>query len=329
MAKTLINGELTDKPKGAEGVFHRPQSQFRNWLSQDGHSGFKVEPDRYVLYISKACPWCHRTTIMHVLKGMEKMIPVINMKAVMTEQGWEINNKDLVNLPQLPNVRYLYEMYQLADSHYTGPITAPLLWDTKNQTIVSNESADIMRMFNREFSAFKPKHNDDFNLFNVNFYPKALQADIDEINDFIYQNISNGIYQVGFAQTQAVYDEAVDKLFSALDDMECRFEGQRYLLGEQVTEADWRLFASLIRFDAVYFQHFKASKKRISDYPNLSNYTKALYSLPGIAETVDMTHIRQHYYLSHKHLNPGGIVPACSIATLAQFNRPDELHSHT
>ncbi len=321
MAKMLINGVLTEKTKSTNGVFNRQSSQFRNWLSQDDSSAFKVEPDRYALYVSKACPWCHRTTIMHALKGIEKIIPLINMEAIMAEQGWEINISDLEKQPPLPKVRYLYEMYLRADRHYTGAITAPLLWDNKTQTIVSNESADIMRMFNFEFSTLKPLHNEDMHLFNIDFYPKALQGHIDELNDFIYQNISNGIYQVGFAQTQTAYDDAVHTLFSALDKMEQQLQGQKYLLGEDITEADWRLFVSLIRFDAVYFQHFKASKKRISDYPNLNFYTNSLYNLPGIADTVDVNHIKQHYFLSHKHLNPSGIIPVCTAETLTQFTR--------
>jgi len=306
MAKMLINGRLQDKPISSDGVFHRHASSFRNWISKDGSTGFKAQPHRYVLFISQACPWCHRTTLMHSLMGLEAMVPVVNLKAVMTEQGWEIEQGELTQYPGLAKVNHLYELYLLADAHYTGNITAPVLWDNQSQTIVNNESADIMRMFHSQFTALvhKPTHNDPPNL-----YPVHLQENMNTLNEFIYSHISNGIYKTGFATCQQAYEAALNNLFDALDIIEDRLQGQDYLLGSTLTEADLRLFPSLIRFDAVYFIHFKASKKPISDYPNLSRYLHTLFSLPWVAKTVDMDHIKQHYFLSHPQLNPSGIIP--------------------
>ena len=302
----LINGRLQEKPISADGVFHRQVSSFKNWLSADGSTGFKAQPHRYVLFISKACPWCHRTTLMHTLLGLDAAVPIVNLKAVMTEQGWEIEQEELARHPSLPNIIFLYELYLAADAHYTGNITAPVLWDSQSQTIVSNESADIMCMFYSQFKALrhKPVHIEPLDL-----YPNHLQEKINTLNEFIYSHISNGIYKTGFATRQQAYEIALNNLFNALDIIEEQLKGQDYLLGSALTEADLRLFPSLIRFDAVYFIHFKASKKRIRDYPNLSRYSQRLYHLPGVAKTVDMNHIKQHYFLSHQQLNPNGIIP--------------------
>jgi len=306
MSKMLINGRLQEKPTSTDGVFHRQASSFRNWISEDGSTGFEAQPQRYVLFISKACPWCHRTTLMHTLMGLEDLVPVVNLKAMMTEQGWEIEQEELAQYPGLEKMNHLYELYLAADAHYTGNITAPVLWDSQSQTIVSNESADIMCMFYSQFNALrhKPAHIEPLDL-----YPNHLQEKMNTLNEFIYNHISNGIYKTGFATRQQAYEIALNKLFNALDIIEERLQGQDYLLGATLTEADLRLFPSLIRFDAVYFIHFKASKKRIRDYPNLSRYSQHLYHLPGVAKTVDMDHIKQHYFLSHQQLNPNGIIP--------------------
>jgi len=306
MAKMLINGRLQEKPISTDGVFHRQVSSFRNWISEDGNTGFKAQPHRYVLFISKACPWCHRTTLMHTLMGLEDLVPVVNLKAMMTAQGWEIEQGELAQHPGLEKMNHLYELYLLADAHYTGNITAPVLWDNHTQTIVSNESADIMRMFHSQFNALRHK---PAAVAPLNLYPIHLQENMNTLNEFIYSHISNGIYKTGFATCQQAYEEALNNLFDALDIIEERLQGQDYLLGATLTEADLRLFPSLIRFDAVYFIHFKASKKRISDYPNLNRYLHTLFSLPWVAKTVDMVHIKQHYFLSHQQLNPSGIIP--------------------
>jgi putative glutathione S-transferase len=309
MAKMLVNGELREKPTNSSGVYQRQLSPFRNWVSKDGSSGFKAEPNRYYLYVSKACPWCHRTTIMRSLKGLESVIPVVNVEVKMTTDGWAIDQMDVSRFPQLVQDQYLYEVYLRSDRNYSGPISAPVLWDTKTNSIVSNESSDIMRMFNTEFADVSAAIQVKNKSTTTDFYPTRLHREIDEMNVFIYENIGNAIYQVGFAGTQHAYDNAVTRLFLSFDQLERMLEGKKYLLGEEPTESDWRLFPSLIRFDLVYYTHFKANLRLLSDYPNLNNYTNRLYQSPGIADTVDFTHIKQHYYLSHPQLNPGGIVP--------------------
>jgi len=311
----LINGKLKEDwfdSEQTDGEFIRKDSQFRNWITPDGKAGpsgvagFKAEAGRYHLYISHACPWAHRTLIFRMLKQLEDVISFSVVHPYMGSKGWSFES-----CPTLPGNEasgdpiydhdYLYKNYAMADPDYSGIVTVPVLWDKKQNTIVNNESSEIIRMLN---SSFGDMGND------LDMYPAHLQAEIDEINAFIYDNINNGVYKTGFATRQESYENAFRNLFDALATIERRLDKQRYLVGNQLTEADWRLFTTLLRFDAVYVGHFKCNLRRIADYPNLSNYLRELYQYPGIAETVNMGHIKQHYYTSHPMINPTGIVPA-------------------
>ncbi|MGF1706693.1 glutathione S-transferase family protein [Enterovibrio baiacu] len=299
------------------GRFTRKATSFRSWVTQDGSAGpsgeggFKAEPGRYHLYVSLACPWAHRTLIFRALKGLEEMISVSVVNAFMGDDGWTFLPGDDVIADGVNDKTYLHQVYTAARSDYTGRVTVPVLWDKKTHTIVSNESAEIIRMFNSAFDDVGAKEGD--------FYPEAMREAIDDINDFIYPNINNGVYRAGFATTQEAYDEAVEELFSALDKLEARLAESRYLVGDQITEADWRLFTTLVRFDAVYVGHFKCSRRRIVEYPNLSGYLRELYQQPGIAETVNIDHIKAHYYGSHETVNPTRIVP---IGPVLDFTTP-------
>jgi len=289
----LIDGIWHDQwydTKSTGGKFKRQDSSFRNWVSADGSSGFKAEAGRYRLYVSLACPWAHRTLILRALKGLEEVIDVVIVAPLMKENGWT-----------LPGGQPLHTIYTQAQSDYTGRVTVPVLWDKQENTIVSNESAEILRMLNTEFDSFATKQLDDL-------YPKALHDQIEDINAFVYDNINNGVYKCGFATTQDAYDAAFENLFNALDKVEDILSKQRYLVGEQITEADWRLFTTLVRFDAVYVGHFKCNKRRIVDYPNIWGYLKELYQVPGVAQSVDMEQIKAHYYASHATINPTGII---------------------
>ncbi len=277
------------------GEFVRTTSKFRSWITADGASGYPAEPGRYHLYVSLACPWAHRTLIARVLKGLQDAISVSVVEPVMT-QGWSFSDA----LPDhLHGFQYLHQLYSAADPQYTGRVLVPALWDKKTRTIVSNESSEIMRMFDAAFTG-----ND------VDLYPIALRPQIDAANAFVYDNINNGVYRCGFATGQAAYDRAFDRLFSALDRVEGDLGRRAWLAGEQPTEADWRLFTTLVRFDAVYFGHFKCNRNRIEDFPNLSRLLQTLYRVPDIAATVNMDHIKRHYYMSHTQINPTRIVPA-------------------
>jgi putative glutathione S-transferase len=283
------------------GEFIRRDSQFRARVTADGSSGFPAEAGRYHLYVSSACPWAHRTLIFRRLKRLEHAIPVSIVDPVVVDEGWAFGTgagcvPDTVN-----GFRHLHEVYAKAQPDYTGRVTVPVLWDRKTATIVNNESSEIIRMLNSEFEAFAGSHDD--------YYPQRLRGEIDAVNQVVYASINNGVYRCGFATTQEAYERAFDALFGALDEMEARLDRSRYLAGDRITEADWRLFPTLVRFDAVYHGHFKCNLRRIEDYPNLSNYLRDLYQVPGVAETVDMDHIKRHYYASHRHLNPAGIVP--------------------
>ena len=277
------------------GEFVRTPSKFRSWITADGSSGYPAEPGRYHLYVSLACPWAHRTLIARVLKGLQDAISVSVVEPVMTE-GWSFSDA----LPdRLHGFQYLHQLYAAADPQYTGRVLVPALWDKKTRTIVSNESSEIMRMFDAAFTG-----ND------VDLYPIALRPQIDAVNAFVYDNINNGVYRCGFATEQAAYDRAFDRLFSAMDRVEGDLGRRAWLAGEQPTEADWRLFTTLVRFDAVYSGHFKCNRNRIEDFPNLSRLLQTLYRVPGIAATVNMDHIKRHYYMSHTQINPTRIVPA-------------------
>ena len=300
----LIDGKWRDEwydTKKTGGRFVRHESAFRNRVTADGSSGFPAEVGRYHLYVSLACPWASRTLIFRKLKGLETAISLSVVDPYMGENGWNFTDGPGCIPDPIFNARYLYEIYTAAHPHYTGRVTVPVLWDKKAAIIVNNESAEIIRMFNSEFDAFGRAE--------VDFYPEELRAKIDAINDFVYPNVNNGVYRCGFATTQEAYEEAFTALFAALDELEARLERARYLLGARATEADWRLFTTLVRFDAVYYSHFKCNLRRIADYPNLSRYLRELYHMPGIGETVNMNHIKQHYYRSHKTINPTGIVP--------------------
>lgn len=318
----LIDGQWHDQWYDTEttgGRFERSKSRFRNWITADGQAGptgeggFQAEPGRYHLYVSLACPWAHRTLIFRSLKGLEKMIDVAVVHWLMAEEGWTFKEGPGVIADPLFGSRCLHQLYTRADAHYSGRVTVPILWDKQRQTIVSNESADIIRMFNSAFDEVGARAGD--------YYPASLQEKIDAVNERVYHQINNGVYKAGFATTQAAYEEALDPLFASLDWVEGILAEQRYLCGEQLTEADWRLFTTLIRFDAVYVGHFKCNLKRLADYPNLSGYLRELYQWPGIRETVDFRHIKGHYYQSHPTINPTRIVPKGPILDLDSPHR--------
>ena len=290
------------------GRFVRIESSFRNWITPDGspgptgEGGFRAEPGRYHLYVSRACPWAHRTLIFRRLKGLEDMISLAAVGSYMGPEGWSFNPEPGVIPDEVNGAQYLSEVYLRARPEYRGRFTVPVLWDRQRRTIVNNESSEIIRMFNSAFDAAGANARD--------FYPAALRQEIDELNAMIYPAVNDGVYRAGFASSQSAYEEAVRALFDALDELDARLAKQRYLCGDRVTEADWRLFTTLVRFDAVYHGHFKCNLRRIVDYPNLWAYTRDLYQQPGVAETVDIAFIKRHYYASHRMLNPSGIVPA-------------------
>jgi len=303
----IQNGQWVDQwydTKNNDGEFRRQDSRFRSWLTADGQAGptgeagFKAEKGRYHLYVSLACPWAHRTLIFRQLKNLQEYIDVTVVDAVMLENGWEFSGS---KSEPLYDFNYAYELYLKADSQYEGRVTVPILWDKKTETIVSNESSEIIRMFNSAFNHLTDNHDD--------YYPEELHEKIDAINDRVYDSINNGVYRAGFATTQDAYESAFHQLFDALDWVEGLLTNQRYLAGDTLTEADWRLFTTLIRFDAVYFGHFKTNKKMLASYPAISGYVRELYQVPGVAETVNFEHIKTHYYASHLTINPTGVIP--------------------
>ncbi len=309
----LQNGKWVDKwydTKNSDGSFRRQASSFRHWLTADGEAGpngekgFKAEKGRYQLYVSLACPWAHRTLIFRELKQLQDYIDVTVVEPIMLENGWELNDP-------LYDFNFLYQLYLKGDANYEGRVTVPVLWDKHTQTIVSNESSEIIRMFNTAFNSLTGNSAD--------YYPIALRQEIDSVNDRIYDTINNGVYRAGFATTQQAYEEACYSLFDSLEWLDKRLTQQRYLVGEQITEADWRLFTTLIRFDAVYFGHFKTNIKRVADFPAISGYVRELYQVAGVAGTVNFEHIKTHYYASHLMINPTGVVP---IGPKEDFNLP-------
>ena len=304
----LVNGAWQeDISRTKEGRFIRPASVFRNFVTGDGspgpsgQGGFAAEPGRYHLYVSLACPWAHRTLIFRALKKLEPVISVSITEPLYGKTGWEFGTARGGTLDSANGKATLAEIYLLADPHYTGRVSVPVLWDKKRRTIVNNESSEIIRMLNSAFDAFTDVRAD--------YYPVALRSEIDAVNELIYPNINNGVYRAGFATTQEAYEEAAYGIFETLDKIEERLSRHRYLVAGQITEADWRLFTTLARFDTVYFSHFKCNLRRIADYPNLWNYTRDLYQMPGIAETVSIDHIKRHYYGSQRQVNLTGIVP--------------------
>ncbi|HWK62936.1 MAG TPA: glutathione S-transferase family protein [Eoetvoesiella sp.] len=313
----LVNGEWVDRwydTSKSGGKFIRSDTQFRNWITPDGSAGpsgepgFAAEPGRYHLYVSWACPWAHRTLILRRLKGLENIIGVSAVNPYMGDHGWTFEPAPGVIADPVSNARYLYEIYCRAVPEYSGRVTVPVLWDLKRETIVNNESSEIIRMLNSAFDAVGAAPGD--------YAPSSLLGQIDAINARVYDAVNNGVYKAGFATDQNVYEGEVANLFAALDELEERLATQRYLVGDRVTEADWRLFTTLIRFDAVYYSHFKCNMRRIADYPNLGGYLRELYQWPGIAETVNFQHIKQHYYRSHPTINPNGIVPLGPVLDL-------------
>jgi putative glutathione S-transferase len=290
-----------------DGQFIRPATAFRNWVTPDGSagptgkSGFKAEAGRYHLYVSLACPWAHRTIIFRKLKGLENVISISTVSPDMLQDGWTFHKDEGSSGDTVNGKDKLSEVYVLAQPKYTGRVSVPVLWDKEKKTIVNNESSEIIRMLNSAFDGFTNSRAD--------FYPEALRGEIDRINDLVYPNINNGVYRAGFATGQAAYELAFRGIFDTLDEMEQTLARQRYVAGPVITEADWRLFCTLIRFDAVYYSHFKCNWRHIYEYPNLSNYVRDLYSVPGVAETVSLDQIKRHYYHSQRHVNPSGIVP--------------------
>jgi glutathionyl-hydroquinone reductase len=317
----LIEGRWHDQwyDTAADGRFKRENAQRRHWVTADGSPGpsgegnFKAEAGRYHLYVSLACPWAHRTLILRQLKGLDRLIDVSAVSWLMAEHGWTFDPDHGSTGDALDGFKYLHQRYTADDAQYSGRVTVPLLWDKQQQRIVNNESAEIIRMFNSAF--------DDLTGNNLDFYPPALRGEIDALNQRIYPAINNGVYRAGFATTQTAYEEAFFELFAELDALETRLSQRRYLTGEYLTEADWRLFTSLIRFDAVYYGHFKCNLRRIEDYPQLSNWLRELYQWPGVAQTVNLEQIKQHYYGSHRNLNPSGIVPS---GPALDFDRPHD-----
>ena len=306
----LIDGVWRDQgydTKSTGGRFIRKDSHFRNWVTADGspgpsgQGGFAAAAGRYHLYVSLACPWAHRTLIFRKLKKLEPIVSLSIVDPLMGDEGWVFSNFPGAIPDEVNGKQRLYEIYLLAEPGYSGRVTVPVLWDKERKTIVNNESSEIIRMFNSAFDKFTDAHED--------YYPRELRGEIDAINDLVYKQINNGVYRAGFATTQEAYEEAFRDLFAALDEVEQRLSRERYLAGSRLTEVDWRLFTTLVRFDPVYVGHFKCNLRRIADYPNLSNYLRELYQVPSVAETVNFEHIKRHYYMSHPQINPTHIVP--------------------
>jgi putative glutathione S-transferase len=318
----LVDGIWQDEEQAVRtqnGHFTRAVTRFRNWITPDGRpgpsgdGGFAAARGRYHLYVALACPWAHRTVIMRMLKGLEDAVSMSVVEPLYGAHGWRFGTTPGATPDTANGKSELTEIYRLADPHFTGRVTVPVLWDKERRTIVNNESAEIIRMLNSAL--------DRFTNVTTDYYPQALHAEIDQINALVYGAVNNGVYRAGFASTQVAYDEAFTKLFATLDQIEERLSHQRYLAGAHITEADWRLFTTLVRFDAVYYLHFKCNLRRIIDYPNLSNYLRELYQVPGVAATVNMDHIKTHYYGTHKHLNPRGIIPR---GPLLDFGAPHD-----
>lgn len=314
----LVDGEWKDvwyDTKPSKGQFVRAQSSFRNYVTADGSpgptgtGGFEAESGRYHLYVSLACPWAHRTLIFRKLKGLEGHISLSIVHYRMLENGWEFHAEEGATEDHLFGSNALWQVYTKADPNFSGRVTVPVLWDRKTGTIVNNESSEIIRMFNSAFDGITGN--------TLDFYPGKLRVEIDALNARVYDAVNNGVYKCGFATTQEAYEENFQKLFAMLDELDGRLEGRKYLFGERPTEADIRLFTTLVRFDPVYVGHFKCNLRRIADYPNLLRFLKTLYNHPGVAETVDFNHIKNHYYQSHRTINPTGIVPVGPVIDLA------------
>ena len=321
----LIDGRWHDQwyESSKDGAFQREQAQRRNWVTPDGSpgptgtGGFAAQEDRYHLYVSLACPWAHRTLITRQLKGLESLIDVSVVSWLMLENGWTFDKAFGSSGDKLDDFSFLHQRYTRDTPDYTGRVTVPVLWDTQQQCIVSNESADIIRMFNTAFDGLTGN--------TLDLYPSSLRGEIDRWNERIYPALNNGVYRAGFATSQSAYELAFDDVFRELDDLEAHLQDTRYLAGQHFTEADIRLFTTLIRFDAVYYSHFKCNERRIADYPHLSNWLRELYQWPGIAATVDFAHIKGHYYASHRMINPTGIIPKGPAQNFAEAHDRNRL----
>ncbi|WP_166266416.1 glutathione S-transferase family protein [Marinobacter caseinilyticus] len=320
----LIDGRWHDQwydTKKTGGKFERESARFRHWVTADGSAGpsgdrgFEAESGRYHLYVSLACPWAHRTLVLRTLKGLESHIGVSIVHPDMLENGWEFRPGESAHSDAVNGARYLHELYSKVAPDYTGRVTVPVLWDRHQGVIVSNESADIIRMFNSAFDALPGVRE------SLDFYPRELRSDIDAVNSRVYDTVNNGVYKAGFATDQVAYENAFDALFETLDWLDDRLANRRYLVGNRPTEADWRLFTTLVRFDAVYFSHFKCNRLRVADYPHLSGYVRDLYQVPGVAGTVDIDQIKRHYYVSQRTINPTQIVP---VGPLLNFDSAPE-----
>lgn len=318
----LVDGKWHDvwyDTKSTGGRFVRAEAPWRDWVTADGRPapgrtrGFKAASGRYHLYVSLACPWAHRTLIFRKLKRLEDVVSISIVDHYMGKDGWTFLERDGATGDDLYGSEFLHQIYSRADPHYTGRVTVPVLWDRSEETIVSNESPEIIRMLNSAF--------DEWGDAALDFYPGPLRDEIDVVNALVYPAINNGVYRAGFATSQQAYEEAFGELFAALDELEARLGRSRFLVGNRVTEADWRLFTTLARFDAVYVGHFKCNRRRIADYPNLSNYFRDLYQVPGVAETVNLHHIKSHYYGSHASINPTRIVP---VGPALDFDAPHD-----
>ncbi len=325
MAGMLIDGKWSNepiKPNDSGGRFMRKESAFRNWVTRDGSPGatgdgdFKAEAGRYHLYVSHSCPWAHRTVIFRALKGLEDKVSLSVSHPVNTTEGWGWQDYPGMVPDKVNSTEYLHELYTHCLPGYTGKVTVPALWDKERGTIVNNESSEIIRMLNSAFN--------NAGATGPDYYPDNLRTDIDALNERIYDTVNNGVYRAGFATSQDAYNDAVGKLFDTLDWLEARLSNQRYLLGAELTEADWRLFPTLVRFDIVYYAHFKCNVRRIADYPNLWAYARDLYQQPKIADTVNLDHIKVHYYASQLNVNPAGIVP---VGPEIDFNTPHSRES--
>ena len=317
----LVDGVWQDDvPRtNKDGHFVRPATQFRKWVTADGSPGasgkgdFKAASGRYHLYVALSCPWAHRTIIFRKLKGLENAISMSIVSPDMLKDGWTFNKDEGSTGDTVNGKSKLSEVYLLADPKYTGRVSVPVLWDKERKTIVNNESAEIIRMLNSAFDAFTNVHTD--------YYPAPLRGEIDRLNERIFANVNNGVYRAGFATSQPAYEQAFRNVFDTLDELEQRLSQQRYLAGRQITEADWRLFCTLVRFDAVYYSHFKCNWRHIYEYPNLSNYVRDLDQQPGVAETVSLAQIKRHYYFSQRQVNPTGIVP---VGPQLDFSAPHD-----
>jgi glutathionyl-hydroquinone reductase len=324
----LVKGEWLDRghdTKSTGGKFVRNESQFRNWVTPNGapgatgEGGFAAECGRYHLYVSYACPWAHRTLIFRRLKKLEGAVSVTVVDWFMGRNGWEFSERDGAGRDPVMDAEYLWQIYAASRPEYKGRVTVPVLWDRQRRTIVNNESSEIIRMFNSAFA--------DISSGTPDFYPESLRSRIDAVNARVYDNVNNGVYRCGFATRQEAYDEAFEDLFSTLDWLDDLLSQRRYLAGDRLTEADWRLFTTLVRFDPVYYGHFKCNLRMLGDYPNLSNFLRELYQIPGVAETVSLKHIRNHYYRSQESINPHRIVPGGPLVDYAAAHNRERLEA--